>query len=243
MSSIKSVADDVFSAIRELSDSHYDRQIQLIESEMLAAEEAAGVRKKSAVETAQAEYDAAKAKYAQTGSAADKAILDEADRALRRAKIEEEYAKKKAQLEYQQAQSAWEMGMVQIWVNAAIATMKAWASLDPSQGAAAWVAPALMSTAIDGAAIAETVIMDQHKPTPPKFAAGTGFSPAGIALVGERGPELVQLPQGAKVKTAGETRSAMGNTFHFHSPVVRTPVEERRALEATMRRMAFEGTI
>lgn len=33
----------------------------------------------------------------------------------------------------------------------------------------------------------------------PKFAGGTEFAPGGMALVGERGPELVNLPRGAQV--------------------------------------------
>lgn len=33
----------------------------------------------------------------------------------------------------------------------------------------------------------------------PKFASGTNFAPGGMALVGERGPELVNLPRGAQV--------------------------------------------
>jgi len=31
------------------------------------------------------------------------------------------------------------------------------------------------------------------------FAGGTNFAPGGMSLVGERGPELVNLPRGAKV--------------------------------------------
>jgi hypothetical protein len=33
----------------------------------------------------------------------------------------------------------------------------------------------------------------------PKFATGTDFAPGGLALVGERGPELVNLPRGSQV--------------------------------------------
>jgi hypothetical protein len=33
----------------------------------------------------------------------------------------------------------------------------------------------------------------------PKFAGGTDFAPGGMALVGERGPELVNLPRGSQV--------------------------------------------
>lgn len=35
--------------------------------------------------------------------------------------------------------------------------------------------------------------------TAPKFAIGTNFAPGGTALVGERGPELVDLPRGSRV--------------------------------------------
>lgn len=42
------------------------------------------------------------------------------------------------------------------------------------------------------------------------FAGGTGFAPGGMALVGERGPEMVYLPRGARVETAERTAAAMG---------------------------------
>ena len=42
------------------------------------------------------------------------------------------------------------------------------------------------------------------------FATGTTFAPGGMALVGERGPELVNLPRGAKVIPATQTNNMMG---------------------------------
>jgi len=44
----------------------------------------------------------------------------------------------------------------------------------------------------------------------PGFANGTNSAPGGMALVGERGPELVNLPRGSQVKTAGETQRMLG---------------------------------
>ena len=57
----------------------------------------------------------------------------------------------------------------------------------------------------------------------PAFATGTDDAPGGPSLVGEYGPELVNLPSGAKVMTASETRGNLqsaggGNTFHM--PVI-----------------------
>lgn len=44
----------------------------------------------------------------------------------------------------------------------------------------------------------------------PKNATGTKSSPGGTTLVGERGPELVNLPKGASVHTARETSKMLG---------------------------------
>lgn len=42
------------------------------------------------------------------------------------------------------------------------------------------------------------------------FARGTNNAPGGMALVGERGPELVNIPRGARVKPANETANMLG---------------------------------
>ena len=45
-----------------------------------------------------------------------------------------------------------------------------------------------------------------------KFASG-GISPGGMALVGERGPEFVNLPRGARVHSNAESRKMAGNNI------------------------------
>ncbi len=44
----------------------------------------------------------------------------------------------------------------------------------------------------------------------PKFANGTNFAPGGLSIVGERGPELVNLPRGASVTPNSELMSMGG---------------------------------
>ncbi len=46
----------------------------------------------------------------------------------------------------------------------------------------------------------------------PGFAAGTDFAPGGLALVGERGPELVNLPRGARVTPNDQLAGAGGGS-------------------------------
>jgi tape measure domain-containing protein len=50
------------------------------------------------------------------------------------------------------------------------------------------------------------------------YASGTNFAPGGLSLVGERGPELIDLPRGSKVYTADQTAQMMkrGNTYNFY---------------------------
>lgn len=42
------------------------------------------------------------------------------------------------------------------------------------------------------------------------FANGTNYAPGGMAIVGEQGPELVDLPQGSKVFSNGKSNQMMG---------------------------------
>lgn len=47
--------------------------------------------------------------------------------------------------------------------------------------------------------------------TIPGFEKGTMFAPGGLALVGEGGPELVNLPRGSRVHTNAESKKMMGS--------------------------------
>lgn len=44
----------------------------------------------------------------------------------------------------------------------------------------------------------------------PGYAGGTNFHPGGLAMVGERGPELVSMPRGSRVFTNRESMGMMG---------------------------------
>ncbi|WP_158037502.1 tape measure protein [Gordonia sp. CNJ-863] len=44
----------------------------------------------------------------------------------------------------------------------------------------------------------------------PRFATGTNYAPGGMAWVGERGPELVNLPRGSQVYTNSQSRQMTG---------------------------------
>ncbi|MFT7391678.1 MAG: hypothetical protein ACI9ZH_001909 [Paracoccaceae bacterium] len=68
-------------------------------------------------------------------------------------------------------------------------------------------------------------------PTPRPFAVGTQFAPGGLSLVGERGPELLNLPQGAQVIPNHRLPSG-GMTIHVDARGASDPA----AIEAAVRR-------
>lgn len=67
----------------------------------------------------------------------------------------------------------------------------------------------------------------------PGFAAGTNFAPGGLAMVGERGPELVKLPRGSQVIPNHEL-ATMGGSQQVHKPTFVFPgiTNAREAREA-----------
>ncbi|WP_206706328.1 hypothetical protein [Anoxybacillus flavithermus] len=50
-------------------------------------------------------------------------------------------------------------------------------------------------------------------PKIPMLAKGTDYFRGGYAIVGEQGPELVQLPRGSKVYPNSETQAMLGGTI------------------------------
>jgi hypothetical protein len=63
-----------------------------------------------------------------------------------------------------------------------------------------------IAVAVPGGGFLEGVAHVLHVPG---FATGTISAPGGLAVVGENGPELVNLPQGSQVLTAAETRATL----------------------------------
>lgn len=62
------------------------------------------------------------------------------------------------------------------------------------------------------------------------YASGTSYHPGGTALVGEEGPELVNLPRGSQVYTADQTRELLGTGDTFIIKVDLDEVSEVRKL-------------
>jgi phage-related protein len=82
------------------------------------------------------------------------------------------------------------------------------------------------------------------------FANGTNFAPGGLSVVGEQGPELINLPRGSQVTPAHRTEQLLaGNNkstvinANFHSPKAMNQMEQMRALKDFERELAFQGVL
>jgi acid phosphatase family membrane protein YuiD len=73
----------------------------------------------------------------------------------------------------------------------------------------------------------------------PGNAAGTDNWRGGPTWVGERGPEIVDVPRGARIIPANKTAAAVGrggDTYNFNGPVGATPEQVAREVEMRARR-------
>lgn len=80
----------------------------------------------------------------------------------------------------------------------------------------------------------------------PGFATGTSYAPGGLSLVGERGPELVNLPRGSQVYPAQETSKMMAGgdvniSFAITTPTGNIPRESQSQIAAQVARAVQMG--
>jgi tape measure domain-containing protein len=155
-------------------------------------------------------------------------------------KIVEESERKKMMAKYRADKEIFDAQIAQTIVNGAAAIVTGFAQLGPVAGAIAAVGTGIVTGAQLG-------IMYSNQPKMPSFAVGTDFAPGGMALVGEQGPELVNLPRGSQVFTNGETRDMMRGAkglsvvVNNYSPQAIDPATSARLTKRSMRQLSFEG--
>ncbi|MEG0297425.1 MAG: phage tail tape measure protein [Clostridium sp.] len=73
-------------------------------------------------------------------------------------------------------------------------------------------------------------------PQIPMLYKGTDYFEGGVAMVGEQGPELVEMPRGAKVNTADETRKILGNNNNTNDKkcIIQFVTDSKMWAEATV---------
>jgi hypothetical protein len=186
----------MFASLSALIQASTQSGIDALNREMIAAEEAAGVADDTATEKAQKEYDLAVA-------GGDAIVIAEKQKALQKAKIEEEYEKKKQILAFKGAHAAWELQVANAVVQGIVAPLNAYASAQTWAAAIPFGAGeglalglAALVAAAAGVSVAASIAAE---PKAPKFASG-GIIPGSVAgmniIAGENSKSEIVANQG-----------------------------------------------
>ncbi len=136
-------------------------------------------------------------------------------------KSDQKYAKAKYKTEVEQfntlkameilmATMQYLMGLVTIWSTAF--------QLGPIAGA---IMGGVLTGVLSGIfAASVATIASKQPPPPPKFASGTNFAPGGMALVGERGAELMNVPRGSQITPADQTEALLSRPIILQDRLV-----------------------
>jgi TP901 family phage tail tape measure protein len=143
-----------------------------------------------------------------------------------KSKIDQEAATKNNELAKKQFEAEKKFSAGQIWMKFAQAAAGYWAWGAP-KGPPGWAIAGVQTGLALGNAIAGTALVARQKFVP-AFAGGTKNAPGGLAVVGEEGPEAVEIPKGSRVFPASLTSGILDSigkskdvTINFHGAVVR----------------------
>jgi tape measure domain-containing protein len=212
---------NLLSSFQSLFAARAKADIDALDAQMEAELQAAGVAEETQVEQAQREYNAAVA----TG---DALAVEEKRRALVKAQIEEKYRKKKAQMEYEAALTAWELQVGMSLIQTFQAPLNAYVSALAIPGAAATPLPMILAGVAAIAAGAMFAATLASKPQPPKFASGgiiPGSAQGTQIIAGDGGTELV-----SNADQMANILSAIGNGQGGGSSMRQVPAMSKEAL-------------
>jgi len=144
--------------------------------------------------------------------------------------------KQKAKIKYDADLFSWKTNLLLALASAAQAIIVGYAQLGPIGGSIA----ALITGGVTAFQIGA---MRAAKPVAPALARGSDFTQGGTTLVGEEGPELVNMPRGASVTPNSRGGTGNGPTFIINSPVAVTPSVAAQEYTRMVRNLAFEGVL
>lgn len=150
----------VLQAADQLTQQLFKNRMDVLDEQMQAELEAAGVAEETAVQKAQREVNEAGA-----------SVTVEQTKALQKAQIEEKYQKKKRQLEYESNLMAWQFQVAQASIQALMAPLNAYTSTAAIPVVGPVLAPIAAALAATAAGLMMAAVIEA-KPQPPKFATG-----------------------------------------------------------------------
>jgi HEPN domain-containing protein len=253
------IASSVFSELTErqntaLAEAQQD-QLDAIDAQFEAELERRGLAEETKLEQLQREFESFTEQINATGNERKKANLreqqDDLKKEIEKTKIKEKYedARDAKEREIAETRHAREveifnfkkkMDVTQIILQGLIGQAVAFVNAVRDLGFPAGPIVGGITAGLIIAQTAASAALVNSKPAPPKprFQFGTLSAPGGTAIVGEAGPEAVDIPKGARVRTADETRELLNPTINVgvyidseNVPISRTIISNRNTEE------------
>jgi tape measure domain-containing protein len=220
--SIISITSSMIGELKSLYDQNVQNQLSANDTALQAALTSAGVQDDSAIESAQKKLDAAKlalsSEIDETKKAAEQQNIVEAEKALKKAQIEKDYAQKAYEIKLAAFKNDQVFSLAQIAMNTAMAVAKVWGQTGVA-GIIAELAPIAMG-------LTQTaIVLGQAPPSPPALGDGGIVMPkvGGVsATLAERGsPEVVfPLDKLNQFISQGNMRNVTDNSSNMLNLIV-----------------------
>jgi hypothetical protein len=165
----------LFSALKALSDAYLQAELDNLDARMMAEIEAAGVAEDTKLESLQKQLD----KAIEKGDAEEVAELN---KEIERTKIQERYARERAQIEYEFAKEAHGLQVAQAIASGLLAAINSFASASLFGGPIAGAIAAGLAAVFTGLQVAA---LEKAAPKPPAFADGGIVMPQNGGIVGQ----------------------------------------------------------
>lgn len=198
-SGVLSVADAVvgmLSAIDSFTQASADAASERLEIDRQNALEAAGVAEETTLQKAQRELEIAKEK-------GDAELIQEKETEVKRAKINEEYDKKQAELDYNANLRSWELQIAMAKIQMITAPLNAYVSALATPVIGPYIAPGLAALAAITAGY-QFAAVQESKPTRPRYAEGGIIpgTPSGTEIIaGENNKDEIIMNQNQMANT------------------------------------------
>lgn len=209
--------DNENTIIDEIDQAQKEKKLSILEEQKQAAIAAGNEQKKNDIQN---EIDVLK--FVDTSADRKAAIFEE--QKAEEERIQAEFDAKIKAEKRKAAEADKQAAIIQSLINTALAITSV---LAQQPGTASM--KAIASGIIGGLGLVQTGII-AAKPIP-KFAQGTDFSPAGDAMINERAPERVTLPQGSTVEPISEISEISNDNRNVYITVpANNPIEFVNAL-------------
>jgi tape measure domain-containing protein len=203
-SAITNIASSFLNTMKAFSETNTENELEQLELQKQAALEAAGFKEETEIERLENELAKAEEVLALTNTAEDeaaaKSIVTEAEKDLEKAKINEEFEKKKADASFKGALAAWRLELGQTIIQGFMASISAYQSA-AAIPIAGWILGPIAGAAAAAFGAVAVANVAKNKPSRGQFQDGTTEVPFTQEATIHRGEMIIPQPFAEDVRS------------------------------------------